>query len=381
MIVAGEASGDAHAAKLCRAILDETDQDRVAFFGSAGPKMREAGVEAIVMADQLSIVGLIEIGKALPMFWNAFKKLKNAAIEKKPDVVILVDFPEFNLKLAKSLKKLGFKVVYYISPQMWAWRGYRIKTIKKFVDLLLTILPFENDWYKERGVDHVEFVGNPLANEVHPKLNKAQFCEKYGIKTDSPVIALLPGSRHKEISRILPELFKTAVIMARKAPDIQFVVALAGSKNMPEVESAFNKIGADAEIIRSKIKVVVGETYDVLNVADAAAVTSGTATLETGILGTPMAIVYKTSAINYNLIRPLINVEHFGLVNLIAGERLVNEYIHADLTPEILSKELFRILEPTENALIRQKLARVKEKLGHGGTSKKAAQAIVKLLN
>ncbi len=205
-------SGDAHAAKLAAALRDAAPETRFEFFGATGEKMREAGVETIVNADQLAIVGLPEIARALPMFWRTFKTLKAAAIEKKPDAVILVDFPDFNLKLAKSLHKLGTKVVYYISPQLWAWRKYRAKTIANSVDLLLTILPFEKDWYAARGISHVEYVGNPLAKEVHSELTKAQFCAKHNLDANRPLIALLAGSRHKEIVKILPGMRSPSVL-------------------------------------------------------------------------------------------------------------------------------------------------------------------------
>ncbi len=175
MLVVGEASGDAHAAKLVNRLRELSPN--ITFFGATGSQMREAGVETIVKADDLSIVGLLEIGRALPMFWKTFQKLKKSAIERKPDAVILVDFPDFNLKLAKSLKKQGLKVIYYISPQLWAWRKYRVKTIKNSVDLLLTILPFEKDWYAKEGIDQVEYVGNPLAGEIKIETTKEDFCE------------------------------------------------------------------------------------------------------------------------------------------------------------------------------------------------------------
>ncbi|MDQ3221379.1 MAG: lipid-A-disaccharide synthase, partial [Acidobacteriota bacterium] len=176
MIVAGEASGDAHAAKLVKALRESAPNTKFILFGAAGHRLRAAGVEAIVNADELAIVGLPEIAKALPRFLKAFHSLSSAAINRRADVVILVDFPDFNLKLAKALKKRGFKIIYYISPQLWAWRKYRIRTIRNYVDLLLTILPFEKDWYAERGVINIEYVGSPLAREVHADSSREEFC-------------------------------------------------------------------------------------------------------------------------------------------------------------------------------------------------------------
>ena len=377
MIVAGEASGDAHAAKLVKALQEDFPSVNFEFFGAVSHKMREAGVEQTVNTDDFSIVGLPEIARALPMFWKAFKTLKKEAVRRKADAVILVDFPDFNLKLAKSLKKEGLKIIYYISPQLWAWRKYRVKTIAKYVDLLLAILPFEKEWYAEQGVSHVEYVGNPLAKEVYSKLSKAEFCSKFNLDENSPIIALLPGSRHKEISRILPVMLETACLMAEKNQGLQFVVALPSTRKISEVKTAEAEILKKDLVLPTNLLTVQNETREVLNASDAAAVTSGTATLETAIIGTPLAIVYKSSPLNYKLLRPLINVEHFGLVNLIAKERLAKEFIQDDFTPTTLSQELFRLLEPKTNKQMREKLAEVVETLGRGGASKRAAAAIM----
>ncbi len=377
MLVAGEASGDAHAAKLVNALRDESPLIEFEFFGATGAKMREAGVETVVNADEMAIVGLPEIARALPMFWQAFQVLKRSARTRKPDAVILVDFPDFNLKLAKSLKKQGLKTVYYISPQLWAWRKYRIKTVEKYVDLLITILPFEKDWYEKQGISHVEYVGNPLAREVHSSVSKAEFCAKHDLDATRPIIALLAGSRHKEIARILPVLLETAALMERKNPALQFVIALASERHQFEIGAAKRKISNAPK----NLCIVEDETWDAINASDAAAVTSGTATLETAILGAPMAIVYQTSVLNYKLLRPLITVEHFGLINLIAQERLAKELIQDDFTPETLSAELFRLLEPATNKKMREKLKEVTDTLGKGGASKRAAEFILKFLD
>jgi lipid-A-disaccharide synthase len=372
MIVAGEASGDAHAARLVRRLREL--HPGATFFGSAGPMMREEGVDAVVHADEMSVVGIAELGRALPMFVSAMRKLNREAERRKPDVAILVDFPEFNLKLARSLKARGIKVVYYISPQLWAWRKYRISVIRKYVDLLITILPFEKDWYAHHGVEHVEYVGHPLANEVHATRTRKEFCRDHGLDASRKIVALLPGSRRKEISRIVPTLIGSAELLRDKVKDVQFVIPLSHEKHLPSVKKAVDESGLPA-------LVVVGETFDAVAAADAAAVTSGTATLETGILGTPMVIVYKTSAMNYKLLEPMIDVPHYGLINLIAEERLATELIQSDLTPERLSDELQKLLEPKANARMREELAATAAKLGKGGASKRAAQAILQLLD
>lgn len=379
MIVAGEASGDAHAAKLVKALRLLEPETSFEFFGSGGQNLREAGVETLVDADDLAIVGLAEIAGALPMFWKTFQTLKRESLKRKPDAVILVDFPDFNLKLAKSLKKHRLKIIYYIAPQLWAWRKHRVKTIKNSVDLLLTILPFEKDWFQKQGMSRVEYVGSPLVREVNSKLSKEEFCAKHKLDPAKPIVALLAGSRGKEIARILPAMIETAGRMAEKDPELQFIVALAKNRKPWEVAEAKKKVRYGG--VPKNLKVVQNETYEALNAADVAAVTSGTATLETALIGAPMAIVYKTSALNYALLRPLIGVEHFGLINLIAGERLVKEFIQSDFTSETLAEELFRLLEPETNKKMRERLKAAADTLGHGGASKRAAEAILSLMS
>jgi len=371
MIVAGEASGDAHAAKLVEAIKEAAGSD-VRFFGSAGPKMRAAGVSAVVEADRLSIMGLIEVARALPLFWSAMRKLKLAAAAEKPDVAVLVDFPEFNLKLARALRRQGIPVIQYIAPQVWAWREYRVNALRRNCDLLLTILPFEKAWFEARGLLHVEYVGNPLAREVSATKDRAEFAQENGLDPARPIIAMLPGSRHKEIVQILPVLVETCELLSKNDNSRQFVVPLASEKCFADAEEL---------LAASKLPftVVVGGPYNALNASDAAAVTSGTATLEAGIIGTPMAIVYKTSTLNYKVFVPMISVEHFGLINLIAEKRVVKEIMQDDLTPEALAAEIERLLEPAVNKEVREQLHAAAEKLGHGGASKRAAAAILKL--
>lgn len=380
MLVAGEASGDSHAAKLVRAIKESAPEIDFEFFGAAGEKMRAAGVEAIIKSDHLSIVGLLEIGRALPMFWNVFQKLKKEAEKRKPDVAIFIDFPDFNLKLAKALSKKKIKTVYYISPQIWAWRSYRLKQIKRDVDLLLTILPFEKAWYAKRGFSKVEYVGSPLAREIKAHQTKEEFCKKHKLDLTKPIISFLPGSRHKEITRIFLPLLETAVLMAEKNPGMQFITALATNRHRDYIENTITGAKEKKLKLPENFLIIEGETLDALNASDAAAVTSGTATLETAIIGTPFAIVYKSSSLNYRIFRPMITVEHFGLVNLIAERRLIKEFIQHEFTPEILSAELFDLLNPENNKKMRADLAEVSDKLGHGGASKRAAEAILKEL-
>src|SRR5262245_61142732 len=230
MIVAGEPSGDAHAAALVRALQSAANQKQIEFFGATGPAMRAAGVDTIVDSDDLAIMGILEVGRAFQKFLRAFRKLKNAALERKPDAVILVDWPEFNLRLAKALHRRGLRVIYYISPQVWAWRSYRVRQIRRDIDLLLSILPFESDWFAQRAMTHVEYVGHPLSGEVHARYDRAEFCLKNDLDSQQPIVALLPGSRHKELLRILPPMLKAAELLSRQNAEMQFVLVVAPSR-------------------------------------------------------------------------------------------------------------------------------------------------------
>ncbi|MGB9178886.1 MAG: lipid-A-disaccharide synthase [Pyrinomonadaceae bacterium] len=379
MIVAGEASGDAHAAALVRALREEASETQFEFFGSTGRLMREAGVQSIVQADELSIVGLLEIGRALPKFWRAFSELKRAGLERKPDAVVLVDWPDFNLRLARALHRRGLKVIYYISPQLWAWRSHRVRQIRRDVDLLLAILPFEPDWYKARGVGQVEFTGHPLAGEVHALYDREEFCRRHALDASSPIIALLPGSRRKELERILPPLLDAALHIHQTNPETQFSLVIAPNRSPTEAEKII-AAHKQSDTLKHILCITHHETREALAAADAAAVASGTATLEAAILGTPLVVVYKESALNWHTLGNLINAEHFGLVNLIARERIVPELMQNDLTGERLAQELISLLDPQRNASIRARLREATAQLGTGGASRRAAQTILNFL-
>lgn len=376
MIVAGEASGDSHAAHLIEQLRELEPNTQYSFFGLTGEKMRLCEVETIVKADDLAITGLLEIGWALPKFWDVFQTLKKAAVERQPDAIILVDFPDFNLPLAKSLKKLGFRTIYYVSPQLWAWRSHRVRAIRRDVDLLLAILPFEKTWYSARNVSQVEYVGHPMVGEINLRLTRAEFCRKHNLNPAFPIISLLPGSRRKEISRILPPMLAAAAELHQENPLMQFVIAQAATRTRQEIEEIIQKTNRDAP----KFVIVQNETREALSASDAAAVASGTATLETALVGTPLVICYKVSAHNWYTLRYLINVPHYGLVNLIAEKRLATELIQNDLTGLKLAAELRKLLEPTANLDMRRRLGETVAKLGTGGSSRLAAQKILEFL-
>jgi lipid-A-disaccharide synthase len=377
MLTAGEASGDAHAAALITNLREVAPEIDFEFFGLTGVRMRESGARSIVDSDDLAIMGLLEIGRALPRFWRVFQTLKRAALAEQPDAVILVDFPDFNLPLAKLLKRRGFAIVYYVSPQLWAWRSHRIRSIRRNVDLLLTILPFEKNWYAERNVHHVEFVGNPLVGEVCARLSKNDFCRRYGLNENAPIVALLPGSRSKEITKILPSMLDAAAILQTESPQTQFVIAQASTRAKCEIEVRIQ----NSKFKIQNLSIVENDTRSALAAADAAAVASGTATLEAALIGTPLVVCYKVSAHNWHALRHLIRVPHYGLVNLIAEKRLAVELIQNDLTGVKLANELRKLLEPEQNAAFRQELRKTAEKLGAGGASRLAAEKVLEFLN
>jgi lipid-A-disaccharide synthase len=385
MIVAGEPSGDAHAAALVRALRDEAPEARLELFGATGALMRAAGVESVVRSDDLSIMGLVEVARVLPKFWRAFRTLREAAIARRPDAVILVDWPEFNLRLARALHRRGIKVIYYISPQLWAWRSYRTRNIRRDVDLLLSILPFEPRWYNAHGIKHVEFVGHPLAGEVRARYGRDEFCRPHNLDPSKPIVALLPGSRHKELARILPPMLDAVKVVARTRPEVQFIIALARNRSQNEAQEIINAFQQNnspnnAKLPRS-LHITQHETREALAAADAAVVASGTATLEAALIGTPLVIVYKESFINWHTLGRLINTEHFGLVNLIANERLVTELMQNDLNGERLAREILFLLNATRNTELRAQLAsKVAAQLATGGASHTAARAVLRAL-
>jgi lipid-A-disaccharide synthase len=379
MIVAGEPSGDAHAAALVSALKEAATNIDFEFFGATGPLMRAAGVDTIINSDSLAIMGILEVGRVLPRFIRAFWTLKAAATQRCPDAIVLVDWPEFNLRLATSLRRQGFKIVYYISPQLWAWRPRRVNNIKRDVDLLLSILPFEAEWYKERGVEHVEFVGHPLSGEVKAHLTRDQFCERHQLDPSRPIISFLPGSRHKELVRILPPMLDAIAMIYRERTDVQFVLVVAPSRSLEEAREIVSK-QSETKDLHSIITLVHHGTRDALAASDVAAVASGTATLEAALLGTPMVIVYKTSAINWHTLGRLIEVEHYGLVNLVAGKRVATELMQNDLSGGTLALELLNLLEPKQNQTMRTELSRISERLGEPGASRKAARVILEEL-
>ncbi len=373
MIVSGEASGDKHGAKLVSSLRMLRPDIRFDLFGAGGDEMREAGVDTLVDAREVAIMGALEVTKALPKFLRVFRRLRDAARQKKPALVILIDWPEFNLRLAKKLKRDGHRVVYYISPQIWAWRSYRIKTIKRDVEKMLVILPFEQDYYEKNGVE-VEYIGHPLLDSVRVTASRQEYCARYRLDPSKPIIALLPGSRHSELKYILPPMLDAARRLNHSHPQLQFVLLLAKTFAVEEISQQTGSIG--------NLLVIENDAYNALAAADLAVVASGTATLETAIIGTPLIIVYRASSLNWRLFKPLINTPFVGMPNLIAGREIAPELLQGDLNPQRLSSLISEMLSDASRLeRMRADLAEVRDKLGEARASERAAQKILEMLN
>jgi lipid-A-disaccharide synthase len=373
MVVAGEASGDKHGAKLVASLRHLRPDVRFDFFGAGGDEMRVAGVETLVDAREVAIMGALEVAKALPKFLRIFSRLRDAARERKPALVILIDWPEFNLRLAKKLRRDGHRVVYYISPQIWAWRSYRIKTIKRDVEKMLVILPFEKEYYERNGVE-VDYVGHPLLDSVRVTVNRMEFCVWYSLDPSKPIIALLPGSRHSELKYILSPMLDAVRRLNQSHPQIQFVLPLARTFAVQEIKPQIGSL--------TNLRLIENDTYNALAAADLAVVASGTATLETAIIGTPLIIAYRASSLNWRLFRPLINVPFVGMPNLIAGREIAPELLQDDFHPRRLSSMIIEMLgESSRLERMRADLAEVREKLGEARASERAARKIIEMLD
>lgn len=371
IIVAGEASGDLHGASLVREI--KKIHPKVAFGGIGGRALRSAGVDVWFDSKDLAVVGIFEVIVSLAKILQAFTYLRHFLKTHKPDLLILIDYPDFNLPLAKVAKKYGIPVMYYISPQVWAWRKGRVRNIARFVDKMVVIFPFEVAFYRTYNVD-VEFVGHPLLDIVRPISLKEETRRRLGLREDKTTIALLPGSRGSEIRRMLPSMLGAAKILKEALPDVQFILSIAPTLGRPDIEPLIPSHVKDLKVTDSYI-------YDVMNACDLIITASGTATVEAAIMNTPMVVIYKVSPLSYFIARRLVKVNHIGMVNLIAGERVVPELIQDEATPDRIATECLKILgdELVANS-IKEKLKRVKDRLGAGGASRKAALVAYRLL-
>ena len=363
MIIAGETSGDHHGALLVAA-MRKIDGD-LTFFGIGGGAMKREGVDVIVDADSLSVVGITEVFSRIPSILRGISNIKRAVVARKPGLVILIDFPDFNLHIAKYVKRFSIPVLYYISPQLWAWRLGRIKKIRKYVTRMAVILPFEKAFYSNHGVP-VSFVGHPLLDCHSVESYDAFLSQRIMGKT---VIGLLPGSRNQEVSRNLPTMLAAASQINRKSDNISFVVSVAPGININDIDEYILPYRNVLDI-----RTASGDIETVLTQCTLVVAVSGTVTLESAIHGVPMVIVYQVSPVSYMFGCALIRVEHIGLANIIAGERVVPELIQGDATPARIARTVSEIIrDPVRLGETRKKLRMVRDQLGGPGASRRTA--------
>jgi len=371
MIVAGEASGDIYGADLAREARKLNAN--LEFFGIGGERMREAGVKTLVDSADIAVVGLIEVLKHFSVISSAFVTLRDILRAEPPSLLILIDYPGFNLRLAKIAKRCGVKVLYYISPQIWAWRQGRVKKIARLVDYMAVILPFEEQFYKEAGVP-VSFVGHPMLDLVNVTSERADAAASFHLDPAHKIVGLFPGSRRSEIERLLPVIVSAAVLLKKRFPGIQFILPLASTLRREDITPQLTAAGLDVTITEERI-------HDMIRACDAVISVSGTVTLEIALVGTPMVIIYKLSPVTYQLAKRLVKVPNIGLCNIVAGETAVRELIQDEANPETIAAEIGAILGDADyNSTIRQKLATVRAKLGHGGASRNVAELALKLM-
>lgn len=367
LIICGEPSGDLHAAGLAQEILNLNHKIKISAVG--GKFLKEAGAKIYYDIKELSVLGLFNALKKLPKFCGLKKLILRKIKEEKPDCLILVDFSGFNLRLAKEINK-SIPIIYYISPQVWASRQGRVQTIKNYIHKMLVLFKFEEEFYREYGID-ATFVGHPLLDTVKPTMVKEEFLNEFGLSESKTIIALLPGSRRQEIENILPIMLKTSSIISEHVADIQFVIAKPPQLDRDIYERKISGINLD-------LKIIEGKTYDCLNVASFCLVASGTATLDTAIMQKPFAIVYKMNLLNYLFYRPQIKVPCVGMVNIIAKRKIIPEFIQFKAKPKKIAEEVLSILNnPSRLEQMKNDLAFVKSSLGEKGASFRAAKIIL----
>ncbi len=368
---AGESSGDQHAASMFKALKKQRPD--IQGLGMGGAKMREAGIDVRVDSSGIGVIGLIEILRHYGEIRAALTQMKKLLQQEKPDLLVCVDYKEFNLKLARFAKQHGVKVLFYVSPQVWAWRPGRVKTYGQAIDMMAVIFPFETAYYQAENVP-VRYVGHPSVDKVKPLRNKADDLQRFSLDARQPVVGLLPGSRVNEIRRLLPLMLAAAEQIKQRLPAVQFVLPQADSIDDAVLQSYLEHTGLD-------IKIIKGQPYDVIQCCDAVMTASGTASLEIALLQVPMVIVYKLSALTYWLGKQLVKIPYIGLPNIIAGRGIIKELIQKDANAEALANEIQRLLQDKgyrQQMLVN--LAEVKQKLGKGGGSENMARLALEML-
>jgi lipid-A-disaccharide synthase len=347
LVSAGEASGDYYAAELVHELRRRWPQ--CDFFGCAGPQLREARVEAIIRSEDLSVVGIVEVLGHLPRIWRRFRTLIRAAAQRKPDLAILTDSPDFHFRVARKLKRLGIPVVYLVAPQVWAWRKGRVRTMRRVIDQLLCIFPFEEAFFRQHGVP-ATYIGHPLATRVRPTLSRSDFFRKHNLADGRPLVAVIPGSRRNEALHHLPELVRAAAILSRDRP-LGFILPAS-----PTCGAAFFA----KPLAGSAIRAIEGEAWDAMAHCDVALAASGTVTVEAALLGAPMVTFYRVTGVSWAIGKLLVDVPFYSMVNLIAGKKVVPELMQDQMTGEAIAAETARLLDnATERAKMKEELARV----------------------
>jgi lipid-A-disaccharide synthase len=372
VIVAGEASGDAHAARLVNE-LKKLD-DSISFRGMGGDNLRKANVDVFIDMAELAVVGIVEVLLKYNMIKGELNKLKQNITDNPPDLLILVDYQEFNQRLAAYAKSIGIKVLFYIGPQVWAWRPKRVYKMGKIVDHMAVILPFEKKLYEDADVP-VTFTGHPLTNEVLIDKTKQQARTQLNID-EKTTLGLFPGSRSGEIKRVLPILLETAKLIKKDKPDIQFLLPVANTvkdEDLAPFDHAINELS----VITTK-----ESFHDVIQACDVILTASGTATLEIGLLEVPMVIVYKIAALSHFILKFLVSIKHLGLVNIIPGKEIVREFIQQNAKPEDIKKEALKLLnDKTYYDSMQHELSLIRQQLGDGDGSKNVAKLAYKMIN
>lgn len=366
LIVTGEASGDLHGANLIRAARD-IDPD-LEFFGIGGRRMEAQGCEILFRGEELAVVGLVEVAAHFPAIYRAFKKLEVILnSDRRPDVLILIDFPEFNLRLAAKAKAAGVPVLYYVSPQVWAWRRGRVKKIARRVDRLAAIFPFEPQLYEGLDID-VEYVGHPLVADLKLTAERDAYLARHGLDPQRPVVGLFPGSRRSELKYIFDTIADTARMLHRQRPQLQFLLPVAPSLKHKSFHERL--LGSGLEI-----KMVQDNIYDTARACDAAISVSGTVTLQIALVETPLAIIYQMNSLTYAIGKRLVKLPHIGLVNIVAEKPVVREFIQDMATAENIGAEVLRMLDDQNyRNRIKEDLREVRRLLGEGGCSEKVAR-------
>lgn len=369
LISAGEASGDIHAAAVTAA-LKQIDSS-VEVFGMGGDALRAAGGEVLFDIKDHGVMGFVEVIKKLPDLFKLRSDFARVMDERKPDCLVVVDYPGFNMKLAKVAHDKGIPVVSYIAPSAWAWNKGRAKNVAKIVDKVACIFPFEYDVYKEAGAP-VEFVGHPLLDIVKPAWERTEAEAWVGKQPGHPLVLLMPGSRLMEIEKMLPNLLAGAKLLKKQLPEVQFAMPRAGTIPLELLQSKIKASGLD-------IKITEGHNYDLFSVADLALATSGTVTLEAALCGLPSIIVYRTSALNAFIARRVINIPNIGLPNIVAGRQILPELLQEDFTPANVAKTAVELLAPERRPQLEADLAFMKARLGEPGAVKRVAQLILRI--